>query len=273
VTAPAPAERSAEPVTASTDAARPPSPSAARRRRLDVVLTADAVEGERLRGATVLVVDVLRASTTMIAALRQGAAAIVPVATPDDARRRAAALGDGALLAGERDGERIAGFDLGNSPLETSADRVRARVVIFTTSNGTRALLAARPAAAVGIAAFVNLSAAVAWADAATGDVTVICAGERGRVSVEDRVCAGLLVERLRGRVAGAEVSETAAAAAAVARPYANDVSRLALDSPWALRLAGRGHGPDVAACLTLDTTALVPVYLADVDKVVSRPR
>ena len=273
MTGPAPAERSAEPGPARTEAGRQPSPRVAGRVRLDVVLTADAVEGDHVRGATVLVVVVLRASTTMIAALTQGAAAIVPVASPDDARRRAAAIGPDALLAGERDGEQIAGFDLGNSPLAASADRVRGRVVVFTTSNGTRALLAARPAAAVGIAAFVNLSAAVAWAAAAPRDVTVVCAGERGRVSVEDRVCAGLLVDRLVARVPGAAVSETAAAAAAVARSYENDVGRLALDSPWARRLAGRGHGPDVAACLALDTTALVPVYLADVDKVVSSPR
>ncbi|PYN56350.1 MAG: 2-phosphosulfolactate phosphatase, partial [Candidatus Rokuibacteriota bacterium] len=130
--------------------------------RVDVVLTADAVVPARLAGATVLVVDVLRASTTIIAALAAGCAGVTPVADPVEARRRAAA--HGALLAGERRGEPIAGFDLGNSPLEFTRERVGGRTVVLTTSNGTRALLAAREASAIGIAAFVNLTAAGDWA-------------------------------------------------------------------------------------------------------------
>src|SRR3989442_10813079 len=128
--------------------------------RIDVVLTADEVVADHVRDSTVLVIDVLRASTTMIAALAGGAAAIVPVAEPAEALRRAAAIGNGTLTAGERHGERIAGFDLGNSPVEVAARDIRLRTIVFTTSNGTRALLAARHAPAVGIAAFVNLSAA-----------------------------------------------------------------------------------------------------------------
>src|SRR5207244_368249 len=85
----------------------------------------DAVVPARLAGATVLVVDVLRASTTIIAALAAGCAGVTPVADPVEARRRAAA--DGALLAGERRGEPIAGFDLGNSPLEFTRGRAGAR--------------------------------------------------------------------------------------------------------------------------------------------------
>lgn len=236
--------------------------------RVDVAETADAVDPAALAQSTVLVVDVLRASTTIIAALGNGCAGIVPVADPDEALRRARA--DGALVAGERRGEPLAGFDLGNSPLDFSRERVGGRTLFFTTSNGTRALLKTRRAPAVGVAALVNVSAAGAWAGAGGRDVVVVCAGERGQSSLEDLVCAGLLVERLAAHEAGAMPSPAAAAARHAADRYGGAVDRLARDSPWARHLIAAGRGADVAACLRLDTTTLVPVYLPGVDKIVS---
>jgi 2-phosphosulfolactate phosphatase len=239
--------------------------------RVDVAVTANAVVPDGLPGATVLVVDVLRASTTIVTALANGCAAIVPVADADEARRRARRhAGPGpALVAGERRGDMIAGFDLGNSPLEFSPARVRGATVFLTTSNGTRALLAARPARAVGVAGLVNVGAAAAWAAGEGGDVVVICAGERGAPSLEDAVCAGLLVDRLLQAKRAAVATAAAAATVERARPYGKDVGRLREDSSWARHLVAAGRAEDVAVCLALDTTTLVPVYLAAVDKVV----
>jgi len=238
--------------------------------RIDVVLTADAVAPGQLDGTVALVVDVLRASTTMITALAHGCVSITPVADPAEARRLAAAEGpDAALAAGERRGEPIPGLDLGNSPVEFAIERVHGRAVYFTTSNGTRALLAARQARAVGVAAFVNVSAAARWAAGRGLDVVVVCAGERGGRSLEDHACAGLLVERIRAATRSAAPSPAALAALAVGRRYAADVTRLREHSPWARRLCAAGRGADVSACLRLDTTSLVPVYLPSVDKVV----
>ena len=238
--------------------------------RIDVVLAADAVAPGQLDGATALVVDVLRASTTMITAFAHGCASITPVADPAEARRLAAAQGaDVALAAGERRGEPVPGLDLGNSPVEFAIERVRGRAVYFTTSNGTRALLAAREARAVGVAAFVNVSAAARWAAGHGLDVVVVCAGERGGRSLEDHACAGLLVERVRAAAPTVAPTPAALAALAVGRRYAGDVTRLRSDSPWARRLVAAGRGADVTACLRLDTTSLVPIYLPSVDKVV----
>ncbi|PYO23040.1 MAG: 2-phosphosulfolactate phosphatase [Candidatus Rokuibacteriota bacterium] len=238
--------------------------------RIDVVLAADAVVPGQLDGSTALVVDVLRASTTMITALAHGCASITPVADPAEARRLAATEGaDAAVAAGERRGEPIPGLDLGNSPVEFAIERVRGRAVYLTTSNGTRALLAARQARAVGVAALVNVSAAARWAAGHGLDVVVVCAGERGGRSLEDHVCAGLLVERVRAGVPSVVPSPAALAALAVGRRYAGDVTRLRQHSPWARRLVAAGRGADVTACLRLDTTSLVPVYLPSVDKVV----
>src|SRR3989442_14023003 len=109
--------------------------------------TAEADAAADLGGVTALLIDVLRASTTIITALANGCLAIVPVADPLDARRRASERwGDGVLVAGERRGEPIPGFDLSNSPLEFRTAQGRGKTVVFTTSTGTRAVPAA-PAA------------------------------------------------------------------------------------------------------------------------------
>jgi len=236
---------------------------------VDVAVTPGGLPRGTLSGTSVLVVDVLRASTTIITALANGCAAIVPVGDPREARRRAAGV-PGALVAGERGGEPLGGFDLGNSPLEYTALRVRGRTVVITTSNGTGALLAVRSAPRVGVAALVNASAAAAWAAGARHDVLIVCAGDRGRQSLEDWVCAGLLVERVRGTAAGIAASRAALDAARAAAGYGTDIARLAHDSPWARRLALAGRTADVAACLRLDTTRVVPEYRPDVDKVLA---
>jgi 2-phosphosulfolactate phosphatase len=241
--------------------------------RVDVAVTVEAVVPAVLGGQTALVVDVLRASTTMITALGNGAAAIIPVADAAEARRLRAAAGNGTLLAGERRGDTVPGFDLGNSPLEMTRARVSGQTVIFTTSNGTRALLACRGAAVVGVAGVVNVSAAARWAAAHDRDVTIVCSGERGSRSLEDLVCAGLIVDSLARLVPDAVLSPSATEARAEAERYRGDVPRLGRDSGWARHLRRSGRAGDVAVCLELDTSSLVPVFLPEFDKVVAAPR
>jgi 2-phosphosulfolactate phosphatase len=237
--------------------------------RVDVAVTPDGLDRAAVASSRVLVIDVLRAATCIVTALSNGCAGIVPVATPEEARLRLAEL-PGALVAGERRGEPLEGFDLGNSPLEFTRERIGGRVVIMTTSNGTRALLAARGATAIGVAAFVNLGAAAAWALGGRRDVLLLCSGERGARSLEDHVCAGLLAERLLAGEPGARATPAAEEAVALAGPYRKEVARLAEDSSWARHLASRGRALDVAACLSLDTCSLVPEYRPNVDKVVA---
>ena len=239
--------------------------------RIHVAVTPEGLEGASLADRTALVVDVLRASTTIVAALAAGAAAVVPVGEPAEARRRLADYPSGtAVLAGERSGEPLAGFDLGNSPPAFTADRVAGKTVILTTSNGTRALRRAAGAAALGVAAVVNLDAAACWAAGLGRDVTIVCAAQRGRPCLEDQVAAGLLVDRLAALAPGAEPDPAARRVSALARPYRRDVARLAREAAWARRLAARGWDADVRACLDRDRFRLVPVYRPGVDKIVA---
>lgn len=164
--------------------------------RVYVHLEPALCEPETLAGQTVVVIDVLRATTTLVYALAHGAACILPCATPEEARQRAAALPPGtALLGGERQGVRIDGFDLGNSPSEYRREVVAGKTIVFTTTNGTRALLHARQARRVLLAGFVNALAAVDALHVESGDVHILCAGTDRQVTLEDTLLAGFLAE------------------------------------------------------------------------------
>jgi 2-phosphosulfolactate phosphatase len=169
-------------------------------------------------GQTVCVVlDVLRATSTMVTALANGAAAIVPVDDiPAALALRKSRLD--VLLAGERNGLRIRaaltggiGFDLGNSPREFSAERVRGRTIVMTTTNGTRALRAGAGAQAVLVAAWLNLRATAAWLERARPpSLILVCAGTLDQAAYEDTLAAGALCDLLWPLYAQAQVADSA---------------------------------------------------------------
>jgi 2-phosphosulfolactate phosphatase len=213
-----------------------------------------------LDGRVALVVDVFRATTMVVAAFGAGCARVIPVASPAAAREKAAAMApEPVLLAGERGGDPIEGFDLGNSPLECTPERVGGRTLILTTTNGTRAMLKAAEAAAAAVAALTNASAAARWAAASGRDVTVLCAGEQGSFSLEDAACAGLLVDGLLRADPAARLSDAAQAAHCLGLAYGGQPERLKSDAAWARQLHRNGRAADLDACARIDTSSLVP--------------
>jgi 2-phosphosulfolactate phosphatase len=206
-------------------------------------------------------IDVVRASATIVTALARGARAVVPVATPAEALARARDWAGGpVVLGGERGGAPPPGFECGNSPAEYTAERVAGRTVVFTTTNGTRALLALAGAKRVGVAGFVNAAAAVRWLAQGDGAALVVCAGESGRFCLEDAACAGLLVEGLRALRPDAPLGDGARAAAALWAHYGADPRAVLADAAWARVLAARGRGADLPLCAALDAFDVVPV-------------
>jgi 2-phosphosulfolactate phosphatase len=232
--------------------------------RVHVALTPGEFPDLALAGRAALVVDVLRATSMVIAAFDAGCARVIPVAGAAEARERARALApEPVLLAGEQGGEQIDGFDLGNSPLDCSPERVGGRSILLTTTNGTAAMLKASQADAAAVAALTNLGAAVRWAVSEGRDLTVLCAGEKGGFSLEDAVCAGLLAEGIGRAAGGATLSDAAQAARCLGILYGAHLDRLRRDSGWARHLEARKRFADLDLCLRLDVAAVVPV-LAD---------
>jgi len=215
-----------------------------------VLLTPDA---ERVPArSTAVIVDVLRATSTLSFALANGAAGIVPAATPEAAlvlKRRDPA----ALLCGERGGRIVPGFDLGNSPAEYAPGVVGGRRLIFASTNGSIALLRAGAARRRILGAFVNASA-VLRAIADEPHVTIVCAGQLGRFGLEDAAFAGYLIQALAPRDASADGPAARFAAALAPRDSAE--VRTALESSSHgryLRSLGGEFLRDVERCAEID--------------------
>ncbi len=167
---------------------------------LNVYALPELAEPEELAGGIAVVIDVLRASTTIVYALEAGAREVIPVVKVDQAREIAEQFPpDEVVLGGERNGLRIEGFELGNSPTEYAASRVARRTVVFTTTNGTRAMHRARAAERILIGAFVNATAIVEEL-VDQEQIHLICSGTRGEAGQDDLLLAGMLVERIRQR-------------------------------------------------------------------------
>lgn len=225
--------------------------------RIDVLLGEAQVTPADVADRVVVVIDVLRAATTVAAALDAGARAVIPFETVDETASRAKAYARGEVqLAGERRMVKIDGFDLGNSPAEYTPASVEGRTILYTTTNGTMALAASHGARACYFAAFVNVSAtvsAVRLAIARGGDVTIICAGHEKRAALEDVVCAGRLVRGIIAGLEGVTRGDGARVAEMAERPFQGGVASVALEAGHAKSLAAAGFERDVELCLTLD--------------------
>jgi 2-phosphosulfolactate phosphatase len=188
------------------------------------------VAPEELAGGTTVVIDVLRATTTITAALAAGAREVIPCLEVEDAQRVAAGLPAGqALLGGERGGLKIEGFDLGNSPSEYSPQRVAGRTLVFTTTNGTRAMLHAKAADEILLGALVN-QRAVAERCAGQARIDLLCSGTKGKITREDVLAAGAITATLTGAALG-RASQSIAL---------NDQARIAQDA-WLVALGPAG--------------------------------
>jgi 2-phosphosulfolactate phosphatase len=233
-------------------------------RDVQVHLLPSLAPAGRLAGGLALVIDVLRASTTIVHALAAGCLCVRPCAEVDEARALAGNLPAGkVLLGGERGGRPLADFDLGNSPREYTAARCKDTTLVFTTTNGTRALVRAAEAERVLIGAFVNFSAVCEQIRQDRRPLHIVCAGTDGDIAMDDTLLAGALVDCL------SEAMEV----------RLNDSARLAWDcfenhgrllraalelSEGGMRLRELGYDEDIAAAAVVDKFALVPELKRD---------
>jgi 2-phosphosulfolactate phosphatase len=233
-----------------------------RGRQIDVFLLPALVEPRALTGKTVVVIDVLRATTTMVHALAAGAVEVAPFLNVEDARRLAEQIGNKAVLGGERGGVPIPGFDLGNSPAEYTRDRVGGKSVVFTTTNGTRALERCKLAKRVLIGAFANFSA-VCRELSDVSDVAIVCAGTDGHVTREDTLLAGAIVTEL-AREKLAQLNDQALLAAdawqtAVRLLTDRPLGMMLRDSRGGRNLIDTGQENDIDLAAQIDRFDVVP--------------
>ncbi|HEV8599899.1 MAG TPA: 2-phosphosulfolactate phosphatase [Gemmatimonadales bacterium] len=232
--------------------------------KLDVFLSPAGLAPNEVAGRSVFVIDVLRTTTVICAALHHGARGVVPVDSVAEASRLAQTLGpEHVLMIGERNCEPIEGFALGNSPLEMADPDVRGKTLVMTTSNGTPALLAAHGAAEVFVAAASNLSLAGERAReilATRRELVILCAGRGLQFGLDDAYTAGRLAMLALGGRRRKGLNDGALAAVDLARRYGTSWER-----PLSMSAAGRqltllGRGADVADAAREDAYPVLPV-------------
>jgi 2-phosphosulfolactate phosphatase len=230
--------------------------------KVDVYFTVAQADPALLQEATVVVIDAVRATTSMVEALANGARGIYPVASTEEAVKLAASLGrEDTLLCGERKGIKIEGFDLGNSPGEYTEEVVADKRLVMSTTNGTVAFTAVQEAPRVVACAFTNLDAvsAALTANGQTETLVILCAGRQGKFSLDDALCAGHLLRRVLDRGGPeAELNDAAWAALTLAGSLEPTVDFLE-GTAAGQALAAIDLSGDLVICAELDRHAVVP--------------
>lgn len=233
--------------------------------RLDVFFGGHQLAPADTQGRVVLVIDVLRASTTVAVALANGAKAVIPFESSDEVIDRAKQFErEDVLLAGERKMHAISGFDLGNSPREYTPDVVEGKTVLLTTTNGTVVLAGLQGARDVVVASYVNYSAVSAMIRAAArgaSDVTIVCAGRDKQFALEDAACAGRFARGVTRRLANVRLNDAAQACCLLDKRYGDDLDRLFEDSEHGRALKEAGFAEDLAVCAQVDAHPVIPIY------------
>jgi 2-phosphosulfolactate phosphatase len=224
-------------------------------KKIDVCLSPEMVHLHKTEGKVVVVIDILRATSCMTTALAHGIESITAVASLEECK----ALGaQGYLTAAERDGKKVEGFDLGNSPFSYQDPALSGKKIVVTTTNGTQAIVKSVGAKEIIVGSFLNFTSIVEYLRSQSSDVLMHCAGWKGKMNLEDTLFAGAVVDALKGDFSHDEDSVlTALNLYYTAKP---DMMGFLSNSSHVRRLQGLGITKDIEFCLTKDVYQVLPV-------------
>jgi 2-phosphosulfolactate phosphatase len=210
-----------------------------------------------MEDSIVVVVDVFRATSAICTAFENGVAAIVPVATIEEA---IALKQKGYLAAAERDGKVVDGFELGNSPYDYQPENIKDKKVVLSTTNGTQAIEAAKYASQLLIGSFVNISAIADYLIGEDKDVTILCAGWKNKFNLEDTLFAGALSKMLVEKSKASTDCDSTIAAQQLYDLAHQDLFAFLEKSSHRIRLKNLNLDKDIRYCLTFDSCKSVPI-------------
>ena len=223
---------------------------------LEVILTPNLLPLYPLQGKVVVVIDVLRATTTMTVALDQGATKVIPVESIEECLSYKDKPDH--ILAGERGGQKVEGFSYGNSPFEYMDGVVKGKTLVLTTNNGTRAIKMSSDAKEILIGGFLNFSALTRWLLNESTDTVLLCSGWRDKFNLEDTIFAGAIINNLKDYFL--VDSDSAFAAEKLYLNSRRNMLHFMKQSSHYKRLAKFGVVNDIKYCLRPDLTNVVPI-------------
>jgi len=229
--------------------------------RLEVCLSPAIYDKHADDKNIVVIVDILRATSSICAAIHNGVKSIIPVATVDEAREMKE---KGFLVASERDGYVLDFADFGNSPFNFTPEIVKGKEIVYSTTNGTRCIHMASHSKAVVIGSFLNISALGDWLIQQNSPVLIFCASWKDRFSLEDTVFAGALAERLLNSGKFESVCDAVTASLDLWNLAKPDLFGYIQKSAQKGRLASKGLDDCIEYCLTSDQTSVIPVFQED---------
>lgn len=230
--------------------------------RIDLFLTASPLTKADVIGKAVVVIDVLRSSTSICAALENGARGVIPTDGPGQAVEMWTKIGpETAILAGERDGLKIDNFNLGNSPAEFTPEIVAEKLVIMTTTNGTRIFDEAASAKLVLACGLINIGPVTDQLARAGYDIVIVCSGRQGGFSLEDTLCGGMIIDQFETRHGvSLQLNDAASLSLLLYRSNQDNLTQAIANGEHGRYLRTIGFESDIETASRVDSIKVVPV-------------
>jgi 2-phosphosulfolactate phosphatase len=228
--------------------------------KVDLIISADDIKREKIKGKSVVVVDMLRATSVITTAINNGCTRVIPVLTVDEALEIADKNREKYILGGERKALKIEGFDCANSPLEYKKDVVENKTLVMTTSNGTRAITGCIEAKHILIGALINAEAVAEKLIGLGEDIVIVNAGTGGEFSMDDFICSGYIVDCIIKGKRDVELSDVAKTSNYIYRKNPNIISFIQ-DASHYKRIKELSLDRDLEYCCRKDIIDVVPEY------------
>lgn len=229
--------------------------------KIDIAFTPETVNPLNIYDKSVLIVDILRATSTITTAIENGASYLIPVNTPEEAFKLYEQLSKDAILGGEIEGKRINGFHLGNSISEYTSPIIKDKAIIMRTTNGTRAINVCKSAKSLIIGCFLNKTACCCYLSELSCDILIVCSGKEGNFGIEDAVFAGACVNILGQLMSNIERTDSALACEMLYQQSKSNILDLLRKSEHGKYLISIGLGDDLVLCAREDISTVVPIY------------
>ncbi len=235
---------------------------------LEVHFTPSSIDEESVTGKNVVVIDVLRAGSSIVVALTNGAREIIPVGDMETGYKVYSNLTrEVTLRCGERNGKMIQGFDLGNSPIAFTEEKVKGKSIVMLTTNGTTAIVKARYAKNLIVASFLNLTSVVNVMKSWDSDIIILCSGQDNRFSLEDTICAAKIVAELTKDNDNYLLDDSGRCALTLEKTHGGNILKMMKNSDHGKYLVEIGFEDDLKFCGNIDSIPAVPLLAGGVIK------